>query len=143
MYKQSIYWTTPLQLYLILRVCMTMHTTWSWSFAPAFFSPLSVTWIRPRSPLIHPSCNIPSRALLQDHCAFCASYLVRPNRNIRFSVMERARRVISDSVAYEPLEDSVDDDTNPEHSQFQPRSRFSRLEYGVFFLLGVSMLWAW
>jgi equilibrative nucleoside transporter 1/2/3 len=57
--------------------------------------------------------------------------------------MERARRLISDSVAYEPLEDSVEDDTDTEHPQSQPQSRFSRLEYGVFFLLGISMLWAW
>ncbi|KAJ5645409.1 hypothetical protein N7507_011420 [Penicillium longicatenatum] len=57
--------------------------------------------------------------------------------------MERVRRLISDSVAYEPLEDSVEDDTDTEHPQSQPQSRFSRLEYGVFFLLGISMLWAW
>ncbi|KAJ5745199.1 hypothetical protein N7520_010381 [Penicillium odoratum] len=57
--------------------------------------------------------------------------------------MDRARRLISDSVAYEPLEDSVEDETNTEQSELQPRSRFSRLEYGVFFLLGVTMLWAW
>ncbi|KAJ5653142.1 hypothetical protein N7490_000145 [Penicillium lividum] len=57
--------------------------------------------------------------------------------------MDRARRLISDSVAYEPLEDSVEDETNTEQSELQPRSRFSRLEYGVSFLLGVTMLWAW
>ncbi|KAJ5168968.1 uncharacterized protein N7482_004562 [Penicillium canariense] len=58
--------------------------------------------------------------------------------------MDRVRRLLADPVAYEPLEDSAEDDAG-EHGQGQqrPLSRFSRLEYSVFFLLGVAMLWAW
>ncbi|KAJ5937256.1 hypothetical protein N7454_004911 [Penicillium verhagenii] len=57
--------------------------------------------------------------------------------------MDPARGLLSDSVAYERLEDTVEDDTNADHPESRPQSRFSRLEYGVFFLLGVTMLWAW
>ena len=39
--------------------------------------------------------------------------------------------------AYEP----VDHDEDP--SILRRKPRFSRFEYGVFLLLGVSMLWAW
>lgn len=39
--------------------------------------------------------------------------------------------------AYEP----VDPDEDP--SILRRKPRFSRFEYGVFLLLGVSMLWAW
>lgn len=44
--------------------------------------------------------------------------------------------------AYEPLVDQVEDEATGAE---QPRTwkRFSRFEYGIFFLLGVAMLWAW
>lgn len=54
--------------------------------------------------------------------------------------MERVRRLITDPPAYEPLEDSAEDG---DHDDSQRPSRFSRLEYGIFFLLGMAMLWAW
>ncbi|KAJ5710382.1 hypothetical protein N7488_004538 [Penicillium malachiteum] len=54
--------------------------------------------------------------------------------------MDRIRRIISDS-AYEPLEDQ--DEATEDHAQRPSLNRFSWFEYGVFFLLGVAMLWAW
>ncbi|KAJ5584206.1 uncharacterized protein N7459_004006 [Penicillium hispanicum] len=61
--------------------------------------------------------------------------------------MERIRKLIAQPdqpAAYEPLDDSVEDDVaEREHTRQRPWARFSRLEYGVFFLLGVAMLWAW
>lgn len=58
--------------------------------------------------------------------------------------MDRVRRLFTDRGAYEPLDDSAEVDAG-EHGHDQERAlpRFSRLEYSVFFLLGVSMLWAW
>ncbi|KAJ5832964.1 hypothetical protein N7474_001275 [Penicillium riverlandense] len=59
--------------------------------------------------------------------------------------MDRVRRLISDQAAYEPLEGSAEaeDSDPPSYIGPQPGARFSRLIYGIFFLLGVSMLWAW
>ncbi|KAF4215225.1 hypothetical protein CNMCM6805_008436 [Aspergillus fumigatiaffinis] len=61
--------------------------------------------------------------------------------------MDRIRRLITRPQAYEPIEHhptGVDDD---DHGPISPRpqheSPFSRYEYAVFFILGVSMLWAW
>ncbi|KAJ5477275.1 hypothetical protein N7539_007419 [Penicillium diatomitis] len=58
--------------------------------------------------------------------------------------MDRIRRMFTDHVSYEPLDDSPEVDggeAEVDHDRVQ--GRFSRLEYGVFFLLGISMLWAW
>ncbi|GLI72348.1 hypothetical protein PoHVEF18_000520 [Penicillium ochrochloron] len=58
--------------------------------------------------------------------------------------MERVRRLFTDRGAYEPLDDSAEVDAAEDgHDQERALPRFSRLEYSVFFLLGVSMLWAW
>ena len=58
--------------------------------------------------------------------------------------MNRVRRLFSDGVAYEPLDDSAEVDAGEHvHDQERATPHFSRLEYSVFFLLGVSMLWAW
>lgn len=60
--------------------------------------------------------------------------------------MDRIWRLISRPQAYEPIEHptGLDDD---EHVSISPRPQhelpFSRYEYAVFFILGVSMLWAW
>ncbi|GAQ08154.1 isotrichodermin C-15 hydroxylase [Aspergillus lentulus] len=60
--------------------------------------------------------------------------------------MDRIRRLITRPQAYEPIQHptGVDDD---DHGSISPRSQhelpFSRYEYAVFFILGVSMLWAW
>lgn len=59
--------------------------------------------------------------------------------------MDRFRRWISPRAEYEPLEHPPQDDEDHHliSSQTLSEPRFSRFEYGVFFLLGVSMLWAW
>lgn len=58
--------------------------------------------------------------------------------------MDRVRRLFTDHVSYEPLDDSAEvDGGESEVDHERVRARFSRLEYGVFFLLGISMLWAW
>lgn len=65
---------------------------------------------------------------------------------VHIFAMDRVRRIISDTWAYEPLEnsaeaaDSVDGTLGTRHP---PEPRFSRPVYGIFFFLGVSMLWAW
>lgn len=58
------------------------------------------------------------------------------------SEMERIRKALKgrSSVPYEPLATTVSEN---EHSSPQSRRPFSWLEYSVFFLLGMSMLWAW
>ncbi|EAW10449.1 nucleoside transmembrane transporter FUN26 [Aspergillus clavatus NRRL 1] len=60
--------------------------------------------------------------------------------------MDRIRQLLARPAAYEPIEHPVEVD-NEDHesicSRRQNESPFSRYEYGVFFLLGVSMLWAW
>ena len=55
--------------------------------------------------------------------------------------MERIRNAIKQrrSPAYEPLDD--DSDSNEPRGMRKPR--FSWLEYSIFLLLGISMLWAW
>lgn len=55
--------------------------------------------------------------------------------------MERIRNALNQwhSPAYEPLDD--DSDSNDPRGARRPR--FSWLEYSIFLLLGVSMLWAW
>jgi equilibrative nucleoside transporter 1/2/3 len=58
--------------------------------------------------------------------------------------MNRIRSLIARPVAYERLQDSaVDGADETTDTQRQHESHFSRLQYGIFFLLGVSMLWAW
>ena len=59
-------------------------------------------------------------------------------------MMDRIRRWITPpapSIVYEPVEGS--DEVDQTVSQDRLLSPFSRLEYAVFFLLGVSMLWPW
>jgi equilibrative nucleoside transporter 1/2/3 len=58
--------------------------------------------------------------------------------------MDRVQRLFMDRGAYEPLDDSAEVDASEDgHDQERAPPRFSRLEYSVFFLLGVSMLWVW
>ncbi|RAL04070.1 nucleoside transmembrane transporter FUN26 [Aspergillus ibericus CBS 121593] len=59
--------------------------------------------------------------------------------------MNRIRRLISPRPTYEAIEQPVDPDDESTHSSHQHRKHapFSKYEYAVFFLLGVSMLWAW
>ena len=55
--------------------------------------------------------------------------------------MERIRNALKQrhSPAYEPL----DDDSDSNVPQRARKPRFSWLEYSIFLLLGISMLWAW
>lgn len=58
--------------------------------------------------------------------------------------MDRIRRLLAEPTAYERLEESAEDGASEtEHDQQQSWAPFSRLEYGIFMLLGVAMLWAW
>ncbi|KAI2704903.1 hypothetical protein CBS147317_1855 [Penicillium roqueforti] len=58
--------------------------------------------------------------------------------------MNRIRSLIARPAAYERLQDSAADDADETtYTQRQQQSPFSRVHYGIFFLLGVSMLWAW
>ncbi|KAJ9639532.1 hypothetical protein H2201_002813 [Coniosporium apollinis] len=56
--------------------------------------------------------------------------------------MERIRKLVRRRSSYEPLEGgSVRPDG--ERIEGTDKERFSWLEYSVFFLLGIAMLWAW
>ncbi|KAK5797974.1 hypothetical protein VI817_004265 [Penicillium citrinum] len=57
--------------------------------------------------------------------------------------MDYLRRLVSERPEYEPVEDSPQDDAGSTEERQPPWARFSRLEYAVFLLLGVAMLWAW
>ncbi|OJJ44107.1 hypothetical protein ASPZODRAFT_72475 [Penicilliopsis zonata CBS 506.65] len=65
--------------------------------------------------------------------------------------MDRVRRWLSSAssqTAYEPIHntleaDAVSDGGSEYSGVRKPASHFSRLSYGVFFLLGINMLWAW
>ncbi|KAL2870812.1 nucleoside transmembrane transporter FUN26 [Aspergillus lucknowensis] len=60
--------------------------------------------------------------------------------------MNRARRWLSRSTAdYEPIEGpaAFEDEDGPLTSHTESNTPFSRSVYWVFFILGVSMLWAW
>lgn len=59
--------------------------------------------------------------------------------------MDRIRRLLAEpTTAYEPLDESAEDGVSEaEPDQQQSLAPFSRLEYGIFMLLGVAMLWAW
>ncbi|KAK0843681.1 hypothetical protein LTR03_008494 [Friedmanniomyces endolithicus] len=59
--------------------------------------------------------------------------------------MDRLRRLWQTEQLYEPLSDDTADSNDQDHP---PRSRgskhgFSYIDYTIFFLLGMSMLWAW
>ncbi len=57
--------------------------------------------------------------------------------------MDRIRNALKQwrsSPIYEPLDDGSD---TPENHQRKYTQRFSWLEYTIFLLIGISMLWAW
>lgn len=57
--------------------------------------------------------------------------------------MDRIRNALKQwrsSPTYEPLDDGSDSSENHQRKHTQ---RFSWLEYAIFLLLGISMLWAW
>jgi equilibrative nucleoside transporter 1/2/3 len=57
--------------------------------------------------------------------------------------MDRIRSLMARPTAYEPINEFADDTDGTTRAQRRDESQFSRLEYGIFFLLGISMLWAW
>ncbi|KAH8428392.1 nucleoside transmembrane transporter FUN26 [Aspergillus melleus] len=61
--------------------------------------------------------------------------------------MDRIRKwAATPPPEYEPIQQPLNPDDNDHQSissEHQTAPRFSRFEYAVFFLLGVSMLWAW
>lgn len=65
--------------------------------------------------------------------------------------MNRIRKLIAPSESYERLLDNnneanagdVDDPSIAEDGGSRSESSFSWLEYSIFFLQGIAMLWAW
>lgn len=55
--------------------------------------------------------------------------------------MERFRKTFTRS-AYEPVEAGLEDQDD-ERMEEALRGGFSWLEYSIFLLLGIAMLWAW
>ena len=55
--------------------------------------------------------------------------------------MDRLRKLWHGEQPYEPLEDGSNDSDTQEHPIKD--GGFSYITYGIFFLLGISMLWAW
>ena len=54
--------------------------------------------------------------------------------------MERIQRLFRPRPAYEPLDDGSGHENGRQRGD---KGRFAWLEYSIFLLLGVSMLWAW
>ena len=60
------------------------------------------------------------------------------------TMLDRVRRAWKGEQEYEPLENSVTEGSDREHNlPAGKKHRFSWIEYSIFLLLGVSMLWAW
>ncbi|KAL5000415.1 nucleoside transporter-domain-containing protein [Aspergillus recurvatus] len=59
--------------------------------------------------------------------------------------MDRVRRWIAPTAEYEPIQEPAvfGDDLDTQTRQTQSGPPFSRAVYWVFFILGMSMLWAW
>ena len=63
--------------------------------------------------------------------------------------MERVGNLIGSKPAYEPVdaddddEDDTESDDDSDESFDHSDDHFSRVEYFIFLLLGVAMLWAW
>jgi hypothetical protein len=63
------------------------------------------------------------------------------------STMDRIRSLFKPQQHYEPIEDYRDDAAVSEdgsEDDFESREKpFSHIEYWIFLLMGVAMLWAW
>jgi solute carrier family 29 (equilibrative nucleoside transporter), member 1/2/3 len=59
--------------------------------------------------------------------------------------MDRIKRVLRQepSEDYEPIRSDAIDDMGTSFHEDAPKAEFSWVEYIIFLLLGVSMLWAW
>lgn len=65
-----------------------------------------------------------------------------------FTNMDRIRDAFKPKQAYEPLlaHDDRDEDNETDHEEEEAVAEefpFSWVEYSIFLLLGVAMLWAW
>jgi equilibrative nucleoside transporter 1/2/3 len=56
--------------------------------------------------------------------------------------MDRIRRLFDRKVSYEPIANGTRDSEDIERRQVI-KDDFSWLEYCIFLLLGIAMLWAW
>ncbi|KAK4949292.1 hypothetical protein LTR10_011909 [Elasticomyces elasticus] len=56
--------------------------------------------------------------------------------------MDRLRKLWQGEQPYEPLEDGTSESADHDHPSTKPAT-FSYINYTIFFLLGISMLWAW
>jgi solute carrier family 29 (equilibrative nucleoside transporter), member 1/2/3 len=61
------------------------------------------------------------------------------------STMNRFKRIFHADPAYEPIQDYQQeaDDVSESEERRNDTSTFSWIEYSIFLLLGVAMLWAW
>jgi solute carrier family 29 (equilibrative nucleoside transporter), member 1/2/3 len=62
------------------------------------------------------------------------------------SNMDRVKRFFEPRQPYEPIQDDGHDDTEStvaESDVEEEQLPFSWIEYSIFLLLGVAMLWAW
>jgi hypothetical protein len=70
-----------------------------------------------------------------------------PVELLDFSKMDRVRRLFNPRQNYQPIERAQDDESGSEPASeeaFEPTENpFSQVEYWIFLLLGVAMLWAW
>jgi len=57
--------------------------------------------------------------------------------------MDRLRRTFRRSPSYEPLNDGPLEERGSDTIQQGKDNAFSWLDYSIFFLLGIAMLWAW
>lgn len=58
--------------------------------------------------------------------------------------MDKAKQLLRGEPAYEPIHDVTQEEQPISEEQLgKNRRRFSWVEYGIFLLLGIAMLWAW
>ncbi|KAJ4674525.1 hypothetical protein HRR95_005653 [Exophiala dermatitidis] len=60
--------------------------------------------------------------------------------------MERVKRFFRSSPDYEPLDNGAEreeEDVHDESEEVEAEAPFSWVEYAIFLLLGIAMLWAW
>lgn len=57
--------------------------------------------------------------------------------------MDRIRRLFERKPSYEPLANGSRDSGDNEPTRRMKDDDFSWLEYTIFLLLGIAMLWAW
>lgn len=63
-----------------------------------------------------------------------------------FSNMDRFKTLFQGTPTYEPIQDEREDDEEEVEEyvdESQSSARFSWVEYSIFLLLGIAMLWAW